>query len=162
MAGRGTARVRFRAIVNNPDGSTSQSLLPVQDRDGVRGLVEELILSGKNPIPATPPEGGPTPDFLNKKPALSSEETTSYYFSVGIGPTGEGANTVNGSLSKFRARYFDISDGCKVEGHELTYTKLTGGCTMQPIAAEFWVHYTARPSVESSKNVNQKNLVNMF
>lgn len=125
----GTARVRFRAILNNLDGSTSQSLLPVRDRDGVKGLVEELILSDKNPTPATPPEGSPIPNFLDKKPALLRGETASYYFSVGIGPTGEGPNIASelNTLSKFRARYFDIPDGCKLEGPELVATYFNRG-----------------------------------
>jgi hypothetical protein len=42
--------------------------------------------------------------------------------------------------------------------HGMALAYLTGDYTMKAIAAEFGVHYTQ--SVEPSKNMDQKNLVN--
>lgn len=118
----GTARVRFRAIRNDHDGSTSQSLLPVRDRDGVKGHVEVLILGDKNPTPANPPPGGKSPDFLNRKPRASRVETEDYYKDVGTNPTGDGPSIFEAlrTFKAFRARYFDVRPECNLQiGTEL-------------------------------------------
>jgi hypothetical protein len=118
----GTARVRFRAMRNNPDGSTSQSLLPVLDRDGVKGFVKQLILGDKNPTPASTSQGNIPPDFLNRGPRSDRVATENYYKDVGTSPTGGGPSIFQalGTFKDFRVRYFDVAPECNTQiGTEL-------------------------------------------
>jgi hypothetical protein len=118
----GTARVRFRAIFEHSDGTTSQALLPVLDQDKVTGFTDELILADKDPSPANPPGGGPTPNYLNRGIMGSVQETQNYYRQVRTDPMGNGLSIEEEipTLNAFKARYFgEIPSSCELSVPEV-------------------------------------------
>jgi len=109
----GTARVRFIALRQEPGGSETYTLLPVQDANGIEGRTRELILADADPSPTSPPNWASTPDYLNKKPGpgLGIQETQRYYSSVFTRPDGTGNQyeTILESLrtlSDFKRKFF--------------------------------------------------------
>jgi hypothetical protein len=106
----GTARARFRAV-RDDDGSSTY--LPVRDGSGAAGHVVDLVLADKAPSPADlPPDL--SPNYLNRKPTLSQDETGKYYLSVGTGANGERPTILESlfTVGSFKQRYFDDAASC--------------------------------------------------
>jgi hypothetical protein len=117
----GTARVRFKAIYNHSDGTTSASFLQVRDSDNIPGNpgAKYLILSDTSPTPAQvrPIEflGRKRPMDMNGQPFSPGElkaETDRYYKTVdtGLGPIHDAIP----NLARFIEVYFNDCGGEEV------------------------------------------------
>lgn len=132
----GTARFRFRAMVNPGSGfSETKAQLAVQDDQGVQGRIPELIFSDEDPTPATAPSNLQVkPLFLTAKPnpfeKLDTAATLNYYRTVATSPTGLGPSIAD-SLSTeqdFKNRYFGpIPSSCQFSRPEVSATYYNRG-----------------------------------